>query len=87
MHSTVHRNRSQAWFPGVYVPVRGIYGIEVFPKRRAGVHLCVSKTTIHGTATELRALAAELHRAANRVDPRPVPRDPRPAIRPNVRAA
>jgi hypothetical protein len=63
-------SRSQSWFPGRYVPVRGIHGIEVFSQRRAGVHLGVSKTTIHGTAAELRALAAQMWRAAEEVDPR-----------------
>ncbi|MEV4161446.1 hypothetical protein [Nonomuraea dietziae] len=67
MRSATADNRSQAWFPGVYVPVRHIRGIEFFPEqRRGGVR--VAKTTIHGTAPELRALAAAILRAADRLD-------------------
>jgi len=65
-------SRSQAWFPGRYVRFRHLNGVEVLPKQRCrhgGVQ--VSKTTIHGTATELRALAVQLLAAAERVDPTP----------------
>ncbi|MGH3341842.1 MAG: hypothetical protein ACRDPK_02975 [Carbonactinosporaceae bacterium] len=51
------------------MPIRNLYGIEVlprFPRRRGGVQ--VARTVIHGTAPELRALAAELVAAADRVD-------------------
>jgi hypothetical protein len=72
MTSPLPANRSQAWFPGRYVPVRHIAGIEIMPRqRRTGVH--VAKTTIHGTADELRSLAIQLLRAAEMVDgPRPI---------------
>lgn len=56
------RKRSQAWFPGRYVPVRHIQGVEVLSLPRQGVQ--VGSTTIHGTAPELRALAAQMQRAA-----------------------
>jgi hypothetical protein len=68
MSSTVAK-RSQAWFPGRYVPVRHIQGVEVLPRRRGNVQ--VAKTTIHGTASELRHLAAQMLRAADLVDPKP----------------
>ncbi|MBO3744879.1 hypothetical protein J5X84_02285 [Streptosporangiaceae bacterium NEAU-GS5] len=59
--------RSQSWFPGLYVPVSHIRGIEFFAdQRRGGVR--VAKTTIHGTAAELRALAAQILRAADRLE-------------------
>lgn len=64
----VRGNRSQAWFrPGRYVPVihmpvRNIGGIEVLADSRRGVQ--VGRTTIHGTAGELRELAAQLLRAS-----------------------
>jgi len=56
-------NRSQAWFPGFYVAVRQFSGVEVMDDRRHGVQ--VSKHTIHGTAAELRDLAAQMIRAAD----------------------
>ena len=60
--------RSQAWFrPGRYVPVSYMHGIEVLSHPRGGVRL--GDGTIHGTAAELRALAVQLLRAANAVDP------------------
>jgi hypothetical protein len=63
--------RSQAWFPGTYVPLRHYQGAEVLPEgqRRGGVQ--VAKTTIHGTAAELRFLAVQLLAAAEKVDPSP----------------
>jgi hypothetical protein len=70
--STAAGNRSQAWFrPGRYVPVvrmpvSNIGGIEVFAESRGGVH--VGRTTIHGTAGELRELAAQILRAVGTVE-------------------
>jgi len=68
---TTTPNRSQSWFPGRYVRLRDLHGIEVLPnepqRRHGGVRL--SKATLHGTAAELRALAAQLLAAAHRVDP------------------
>jgi hypothetical protein len=65
--------RSQSWFlPGVFVPIRHFHGVEVLPaapQRRGGVQ--VAKTTIHGTAAELRSLAVQLLAAAESVDPTP----------------
>lgn len=60
--------RSQSWFPGLYVPVRHIRGIEIAPEmpRRVGVR--VFKTTIHGTAAELRHLATQMLAAADRLE-------------------
>jgi hypothetical protein len=69
MNRVIPAKRSQAWFPGRYIPVRHICGIEVLPLPRAGVQ--VAKTTIHGTAPELRALAVQMLRAADRVSPQP----------------
>lgn len=55
--------RSQAQRPGaVYVPVQRFTGVEVMAPR-FGVQ--VSKHTIHGSAAELRQLAAALLRAAS----------------------
>jgi hypothetical protein len=70
--SAASGNRSQAWFrPGRYVPVRrmpvpNIRGVEVLPEPRRGVH--VGRTTIHGTAGELRELAAQILRAVGVVE-------------------
>jgi hypothetical protein len=64
--STLSPRRSQAWFPGKYVPVSRISGIEVFSRRRGRVQ--VSDTTIHGSPAQLRALAAHMLRAADLVD-------------------
>ena len=67
-----HGNRSQAWFrPGRYVPVihmpvTNIGGVEVLRESRRGVQ--VGRTTIHGTAGELRELAAQILRAAGVVE-------------------
>lgn len=64
----VQGKRSQAWFrPGRYVPVvrmpvSNICGVEVLAESRRGVQ--VGRTTIHGTAGELRELAAQILRAA-----------------------
>jgi hypothetical protein len=71
MTSAVHPSRSQAWFPGHrYVPVRLIAGVEVFPRRRGRVR--VGTTTIHGSTAQLRALAAEIVRAADEADAAPL---------------
>lgn len=61
-------NRSQAWFPGRYLPVRHLNGIEVLPDvgRRAEVQIV--KNTIHGTAAQLRSLAMQLLAAAVAVE-------------------
>jgi hypothetical protein len=70
--SAIRPNRSQAWFPGTYVPVRHIHGLEFMPeepRRRAGVQ--VAKTMIHGTAAELRSLAFQILAAAERIEPTP----------------
>ena len=57
------RTRSQSWTrPGIYVAVRQFSGIEVMDARRRGVQ--IGRHTIHGTAAELRALAAQMLRAA-----------------------
>jgi hypothetical protein len=70
--STTGRNRSQVWFrPGRYVPVRrmpvsNVLGIEVLAESRGGVQ--VGRTTIHGTAGELRELAAQILRAVSVVE-------------------
>ena len=82
-------NRSQAWFPGRYVRLRDLHGVEVLPalprRRHGGVRL--SKTTLHGTAAELRALAVQLLDAAERVDPTPAGRRRRPASAAPLRTA
>ncbi|KWX02747.1 hypothetical protein C3Y87_03910 [Carbonactinospora thermoautotrophica] len=73
MNSAVRSNRSQAWFrpgryvPVVYMPVSNIRGVEVLSQSRGGVQ--ISKTTIHGTAAELRALAVQILRAAEAIEP------------------
>lgn len=70
--STTARNRSQVWFrPGRHVPVRrmpvsNVLGIEVLAESRGGVQ--VGRTTIHGTAGELRELAAQILRAVGVVE-------------------
>ncbi|GII05476.1 hypothetical protein [Planobispora takensis] len=67
MKTSTPAPRSQAWFPGVYVPVRHIHGIEfASEQRRGGVR--IFRTTIHGTADELRALATQMLRAAERLE-------------------
>jgi len=58
--------RSQAWFPGRYIPVHLIQGVEVFDQRRGRVR--IGTTTIHGTTGQLRALAAEIMRAVDEAD-------------------
>ncbi len=81
MTSPLAPNRSQSWFPGRYVRLRDLHGVEVLPttRRHGGVRL--SKATLHGTAGELRALAVQLLAAAERVDPTPsARRDPAPAV-------
>ena len=65
------RRRAQAWFPGRYVPVSHIHGVEILDRPRTGVR--VDRTTIHGTADELRVLAVQMLKAANAMDrPRPI---------------
>lgn len=58
--------RSQSWFPGVYVPIRHIHGAEIFEQPRGGVR--VHRTTLTGTAAEMRDLASQLLLAAYRLD-------------------
>jgi hypothetical protein len=58
---------SRAWFPGRYVPVRAVQGLEVFPPQRRGC-VQVSRTTLHGTAAELRALALQMLHVARLLD-------------------
>ncbi|MGH3840567.1 MAG: hypothetical protein ACRDS0_03845 [Pseudonocardiaceae bacterium] len=64
----VPRRRTQAWFPGVYVPIRHIHGVEIFEQPRGGV--CVNRNTLHGTAAELRQLGSQLLLAAHRLERR-----------------
>lgn len=60
-------NRAQSWFPGVYVSIRHIQGVEFASEsRRTGVR--VFRTTLHGTASELRNFAAQLLAAADRLE-------------------
>ncbi len=86
MNASVRPNRSQAWFrpgryvPFIYMPVSNIRGAEVLAESRGGVQ--ISKTTIHGTAAELRALAVQLLRAAEAIEPA---RARRPAANPAPR--
>jgi hypothetical protein len=62
--------RSQAWFrPGRYVPVSYVHGLEVLAEARGGVRL--GDGTLHGTAAELRGLAAQMLRAADVIDSHP----------------
>lgn len=70
MKSSLRPNRKQAWFrPGRYVPVlvpvSNFRGVEVLEHPRGGVQ--VGQTTIHGTVKQLRALAAQLLRAADAI--------------------
>jgi len=66
-HTTpLARRRSQAWFPGRYVPIRHIHGAEIFKQPRGGV--CVNGHTLHGTAAEMRDLGSQLLLAAYRLD-------------------
>ncbi|MFI6325091.1 hypothetical protein ACIBG8_46775 [Nonomuraea sp. NPDC050556] len=60
-------NRSQHWFPGLYVPVRHIRGIEIFPSSRR-IEVGVLKTTLHGTVDQLYALAADILDAIERAE-------------------
>ncbi len=61
--------RSQAWFrPGRYVPVSYVHGLEVLAHPRGGVRL--GEGTLHGTAEELRGLAAQMLRAAEALESR-----------------
>ena len=61
--------RSQVWFrPGRYVPVSYVHGLEVLDHPRGGVRL--GDGTLHGTADELRGLAAQMLRAADSMDSR-----------------
>jgi hypothetical protein len=76
--SSIQR-RAQAWFPGVYVPIRHLHGVEIFEQPRGGVR--VNRTTLVGTAAELRELGSQLLLAAYRLDQdKPVKRS-RPAQR------
>jgi len=81
-------NRSQAWFPGRYIRVRYIHGLEVLPEEKRSRHggAVVGKSVVHGTARELRALAVQLLAAAERVDPTPSARR-RAEAAPQLRAA
>jgi hypothetical protein len=67
---TARAGQSRSWFPGRYVPVRVVQGLEVFPPQRRGC-VQVSRTTLHGTAAELRALAWQMLRAADVLEDRP----------------
>ena len=62
---------SRAWFPGTYVPVSRIEGVEVLsPARHQRVEAAVSKSTVfHGTPGQLLSAAASLLRAVGEVDP------------------
>jgi hypothetical protein len=52
---------SRAWFPGTYVPVARIEGVEVLPARSRRIEAAVSKGTIlHGTRAQLLAAAQAL---------------------------
>ena len=63
------QRRTQAWFrPGVFIPLSSLRGVEVLSDSRGGVQ--VGRTVLHGTAGELRVLAAQLLRAAHRVERR-----------------
>lgn len=74
--SQLSRRRSQAWFPGRYVPIRHIHGAEIFEEPRGGVQ--VNRTTLTGTAAELRDLAGQLMLAAYRLDQAKPVKRPRP---------
>lgn len=64
--TSLPRRRSQAWFPGVYVPIRHIHGAEIFEQTRGGVS--VNRHTLHGTAAELRELGNQLLLAAHQLE-------------------
>ena len=52
---------SRAWFPGTYVPVARIQGVEVLPARSRRIEAAVSKGTVfHGTRAQLIAAAQAL---------------------------
>ena len=77
--NSLPRRRTQAWFPGVYVPIRHLHGAEIFTEPRGGVR--VNRTTLTGTAAELRDLASQLMLAAYRLDEaKSVNRRPQPAM-------
>ena len=61
---------SRAWFPGTYVPVARIQGVEVLSSvRHQRVEAAVSKSTVfHGTPGQILAAAAALLRAVGEVD-------------------
>src|SRR4051794_5442887 len=73
MSNALRTSRSQSWFPGRFVRVQHITGLEVLPEEKRSRHggAVVGKNVVHGTARELRALAVQLLAAAERVDPTP----------------
>lgn len=60
---------SRAWFPGTYVPVARIEGVEVLPARSRRIEAAVSKGTVfHGTRAQLIAAAKALLNAVAEAD-------------------
>ena len=52
---------TRAWFPGTYVPVARIEGVEILPSRSFRVEAAVSKGTVfHGTRAQILAAAQAL---------------------------
>ena len=60
---------SRAWFPGTYIPVAQIRGVEVLSARSHRVEAAVSKGTVfHGTRAQIIAAANALLRAVAEAD-------------------
>jgi hypothetical protein len=60
---------TRAWFPGVYVPVANLTGVEILPARSLRVEAAVSKGTVfHGTRAQVLAAARALLAAVAEAD-------------------
>jgi hypothetical protein len=62
------QTRSQAWFPGRFISLRQITGAEILSDRHR-VSVQVSKTTIHGSSSQLLAVGMRMVRAAIAANP------------------
>ena len=60
---------ARAWFPGVYVPVTNLTGVEVLPARSRRVVATVTNGTVfHGTRAQILAAARALLAAVAEAD-------------------
>ena len=60
---------ARAWFPGVYVPVTNLAGVEVLPGRSRRVMATVTNGTVfHGTRSQVLAAARAMLAAVAEAD-------------------